>query len=60
MVGLLEQNKSIMMISSDMPELIAMSDRIIVMRKGSIAAELEKNEISEEAILKHAIGSGGK
>jgi ribose transport system ATP-binding protein len=60
MVGLLEENKSIVMISSDMPELIAMSDRIIVMRKGSVAAQLGKDEISEETILKHAIGSGGK
>jgi ribose transport system ATP-binding protein len=60
MVGLLEQGKSIMMISSDMPELIAMSDRVIVMYKGSITAELKADEISEENILRYAIGSGGK
>jgi ribose transport system ATP-binding protein len=57
MVGLLEQNKSIIMISSDMPELIAMSDRIVVMRGGMAVAEVARENISEETILKHAIGS---
>ena len=38
MVELLEQGKSIIMISSDMPELVAMSDRIIVMRNGRASA----------------------
>ena len=52
--------KSIIMISSDMPELIAMSDRIMVMRGGRIVAELAKEEINEETILKHAIGSDAR
>jgi ribose transport system ATP-binding protein len=56
MVELLKQQKSIIMISSDMPELIAMSDRIMVMRNGEIVAEITKQEISEENILKHSIG----
>jgi len=60
MVDLLEQHKSIIMISSDMPELIAMSDRIIVMRDGRKVAELAGEEISEEALLTHAIGSSPK
>lgn len=55
-VDLLKQKKAIIMISSDMPELIAMSDRILVMRNGSIAGELQKDEISEENILKYSIG----
>ncbi|MFZ4615973.1 MAG: sugar ABC transporter ATP-binding protein [Rectinemataceae bacterium] len=57
MIGLLEQGKSIIMISSDMPELIAMSDRVVVMRGGKLVARIDKEGISEEAILKHAIGS---
>jgi ribose transport system ATP-binding protein len=57
MIGLLEQGRSIIMISSDMPELIAMSDRVVVMRGGKIVARIDKEGISEEAILKHAIGS---
>ena len=43
-----------------MPELIAMSARIVVMRDGRKVAELGKDEISEETILKHAIGSSLK
>lgn len=56
MVELLRQKKAIIMISSDMPELIAMSDRIMVMRNGTMVAEIGKGELSEENILKHSIG----
>ena len=45
------------MISSDMPELIAMSDRIMVMRNGSMVAEIDKKEdINEVNILNYSIG----
>jgi len=56
MVDLLRQGKSIIMISSDMPELLAMSDRIIVMRDGNASALLGRDEINQETVLKHAIG----
>ena len=56
MTGLAQQGKAIIMISSDMPELIAMSDRIIVMNKGRITTTLQKAEISEENILSCSIG----
>jgi ABC-type sugar transport system ATPase subunit len=56
MVELLQAKKAIVMISSDMPELVAMSDKIMVMRDGDMVAELGKNEISEENILKYSIG----
>jgi ribose transport system ATP-binding protein len=56
MMELLKQGKAIIMISSDMPELISMSDRIMVMRNGSTVAEVQKSEISEENILKYSIG----
>jgi len=56
MVGLLKQGKAIIMVSSDMPEVIAMSDRVIVMKNGEITAKLSKNEVSEENILTHSIG----
>jgi ribose transport system ATP-binding protein len=59
MTGLLQQGKCVIMISSDMPELIAMSDRIMVMRNGSMVAEINrKEEISEENILNYSIGGG--
>jgi ribose transport system ATP-binding protein len=60
MVELLEQKKAIIMMSSNMPELIAMSDRVLVMRNGSLVGEIQKEEISEENILKYSIGGGIK
>lgn len=51
---------SIIMISSDMPELMAMSDRIIVMSEGRIRGELSREEISDENIMKLATVEGGK
>jgi len=56
MTDLLKAGKSILMISSDMPELISMSDRIMVMREGAMVGELSRDEASEEKILKFSIG----
>jgi len=53
---LAKDGKYIIMISSDMTEIIAMSDKVIIMRKGEITAELNKDEISEEQILRYSIG----
>ncbi|GAB3018460.1 sugar ABC transporter ATP-binding protein [Niabella terrae] len=47
----------ILMVSSDMEELIGLSDRIMVMKGGKIQGMLEKNEISEEAVLRLAIAA---
>ncbi len=48
--------KSIIMISSEMPELLGMSDRILVMREGSVRGELSREEYSQETVLKLASG----
>jgi ribose transport system ATP-binding protein len=56
MEDLLVAGKSIIMISSELPE-IKMSDRVIVMREGRIAAVLNRNEVSESLILTYAIGN---
>jgi ABC-type sugar transport system ATPase subunit len=56
MVDLLKHGKAIMMVSSDMPEIISMSDRVLVMKNGQIAAELSTEQITEENILIHSIG----
>jgi len=56
MVELAKQGKYILMISSDMLELIAMCDRIIVMRQGKKVVEIVQDEINEENILTHSIG----
>ena len=53
---LAEEGKSIIMISSELPEIIALSDRILIFRDGMIQAELENHQLlTEENILKHAI-----
>jgi ribose transport system ATP-binding protein len=44
------------MVSSDMPELISMSDRIGVMRGGRLTHVLQKRGITEEELIKHFIG----
>jgi ribose transport system ATP-binding protein len=56
MVDLLKQGKAIIMVSSDMPEVISMSDRVIVMKNGEKVAELTADEVSEENILTYSIG----
>lgn len=56
MMDLLQQGKAIIMVSSDMPEVVSMSDRVMVMKAGSIVGELNREEISEENILEYSIG----
>lgn len=51
MVDLARQGKSIIMISSEMPELIGMSNRIIVMCNGRITGEVENEEATQEKIM---------
>jgi ABC-type sugar transport system ATPase subunit len=56
MVDLLKHGKAIIMVSSDMPEVISMSDRVIVMKNRQKMAELTTDEVSEENILTYSIG----
>ena len=56
MVDLLRQGKAVIMVSSDLPEVISMSDRVLVMKGGAKVAELSGAEITEENILTHSIG----
>lgn len=52
---LVAQGKSIIMVSSELPEIIGMSDRVIVMNEGRIVTELNHSELTEERILHHAM-----
>lgn len=59
------EGKAVLMISSDLPEILALSDRIYVMREGRIAAELDKAEATQERIITYAMAGacgdeGGK
>ena len=51
---LTERGVSILMISSEMPEILAMADRIIVMRDGRFTAEFKSNEATQEKLLRSA------
>ncbi|WP_217634926.1 sugar ABC transporter ATP-binding protein [Micromonospora pattaloongensis] len=50
------QGATIIMISSDLPEVMGMSDRILVMHEGRVAGELARKDFSEEAIVMYASG----
>lgn len=51
---LANQGKAIIMVSSEMPEVIGMSDRIYIMHEGEMTGELKRNEFSQELIVKMA------
>ena len=48
--------KSIIMVSSELPEVIGMSDRVVVMREGKIMGVLNHDELNEEVIMSFAMG----
>jgi ribose transport system ATP-binding protein len=56
---LADQGAAILMMSSDMEEVIGVSDRVLVMHEGQIAGELARQELSEQAILSLAVGRAG-
>ena len=49
---LIKQNATVIMISSEMPEVLGMSDRIIVMNNGQITGELSREDATQENIAK--------
>ena len=56
MTTLVQQGAAIVMVSSELPEVLGMSDRVLVMRGGSIVAELAGGEMNQERILAAAMG----
>jgi len=56
MKHLLEEGKAIIMVTSDLDELMNMSHRIAVMNKGRIVTLLNTRDTSREEVLSHAIG----
>jgi rhamnose transport system ATP-binding protein len=47
---------AILMISSDLQEVLAMSDRVVVMRSGTVAGILERHELAPERVMRLALG----
>ncbi|MEG1269037.1 MAG: sugar ABC transporter ATP-binding protein, partial [Oscillospiraceae bacterium] len=56
---LTKQGVSIIMVSSEMPEVMGMSDRICVMYNGAITAVIDKKDFTQKKILSYAIGGNG-
>ncbi len=56
MLELVEKGYSIIMISSELPEIMGMSDRIMVMHEGTIGGELEREEATQEKVMLLATG----
>ena len=49
------EGRAVLVVSSEMPELIRLADRVLVMREGRIAAELARGEITEGNLAAHAV-----
>lgn len=58
MNALAKEGKAILMISSELPEVIGMSDRIYVMRDGQVVKELSHTEATQELIISYAMEGG--
>lgn len=50
------QGKAVIMISSELPEILGMSDRIIVMHEGHLTGELNRDEATQEKVMRLATG----
>ena len=55
---LVAEGKSVIMISSELPEILGMCDRIYVMNEGKIVGELEGSEATQEIIMSHILKAG--
>ena len=57
---LVEAGKAVLMISSELPEVLGMSDRIYVMNEGKIVAEMPRKDASQESIMGAILRTSGK
>ena len=56
MLQMIEKGVSIIMISSELPEILSLSNRILVIHEGKINGELTREEATEEKVLHYAMG----
>jgi len=56
MAELVAQGLSVIMVSSELPEVIGMSDRIVVMREGRMVDTIENNNLKPETLVRLAAG----
>lgn len=55
---LAEQGMAILLISSDLPEVLGLADRVLVMRDGKMAGELAKDAANQQSVMELALGDG--
>lgn len=60
MNALTAQGTAIIVISSDLPEIIGISDRVLVMHKGTLSGSFDRSEMTAERILNSALGGAGE
>ena len=51
-----EGDSGVILVSSDLPEIVHLSHRVYVMHRGQVQAELKEDEITDEAIASHSFG----
>ena len=57
--GLVADGMAVLMISSELPEVLGMADRVLVLREGRLTAELSRKDASEDSIMRAATGQDG-
>jgi ABC-type sugar transport system ATPase subunit len=50
------RGRGVLLVSSELPEILALADRVLVMRNGAIVTELDHERATEESILSYAVG----
>jgi rhamnose transport system ATP-binding protein len=58
MSSLAAEGVAVLMVSSELPEVLGMADRVLVMREGRLVAELSRSEATEESVMFAATGQG--
>jgi rhamnose transport system ATP-binding protein len=53
---LVEEGLAVVMVSSELPEILGMADRVLVIHEGRISAELKRGQATEENIMAAALG----
>jgi len=56
MSGLAAEGVAVLMVSSDLPEVLGMADRVLVMREGRLVAGLDRADVTEESVMFAAMG----
>jgi ABC-type sugar transport system ATPase subunit len=53
-LDLADQGTGVILVSSELPEVLGMSDRVLVMRQGRVVAELDRSEADQETVVRYA------